>query len=163
MIGSLLPDLDTCISDYASHGRRTGGADLLGFELRGILYAFPASSVARVSPMPELSPLPLSPSWLAGLVSCRGETAAVLDLSELLTGDRSSPGPEFRLAILKGPPGHIPWAFFGREMREFSLPASADAPEPDRRGLHLFKTYSVGHLQITVLDPDAILASLNIE
>jgi hypothetical protein len=84
-------------------------------------------------------------------------------MSELLIGDRSSPDPEFRLAILKGSPGHIPWAFFAREMREISLPASADVAQPDRPGLHLFHTYLVDDVQIKVLDPDAILSSLNIE
>ena len=161
MLGSLLPTSDAGFTEPATPERRSRGEQLLGFEIRGDLYAFPASSVAHVLPMPELFPLPLSPSWLAGIVSCRGEPIAVLDLSELLTGDRSSPPPDSRLALLKTSPGDIPWAFFAQEIREFSLPSTL-APQIIRPGLHLFRTSSVGDLLIKVLDPDAVLSSLNI-
>lgn len=161
MLGAFLPTPDAGFAKPATPECRSRGEHLLGFELRGDLYALPASSVTHVFPMPELFTLPLSPSWLAGIVSCRGEPAAVLDLSELLTGDRSSPVPDSRLALLKASPGDVPWAFFAQEIREFSLPSSL-ASQINRPGLHLFHTSSVGDLQIKVLDPDAILSSLNI-
>ena len=41
--------------------------------------ALPIESVGEVMPVPEMSPVPMAPAWVAGIVSVRGEVVPVVD------------------------------------------------------------------------------------
>jgi purine-binding chemotaxis protein CheW len=60
------------------------GEELLTFRLGDDEYSVPAHYVREVQPLGEITPLPFTPAFLAGLVNVRGRLLAVLDLRPLL-------------------------------------------------------------------------------
>jgi purine-binding chemotaxis protein CheW len=50
------------------------------FRIDGMRLAVLLTSVERVVRMVEVTPVPQSPDWVAGIVNCRGEPVPVLDL-----------------------------------------------------------------------------------
>lgn len=66
-------------------------------------FAVPASSVREIASMPRLTHVPLAPPALLGLGSVRGETLAILSLSELVDpGGGEDPGEARQLLVLDG-------------------------------------------------------------
>lgn len=54
--------------------------EVVEFELSGERYAFELSQVREVCALRELTPVPCTPDFLAGIVNLRGEILAVIDL-----------------------------------------------------------------------------------
>ena len=48
--------------------------------------ALPIERVGEVIPVPEMSPVPTAPSWVAGIISVRGEVVPVVDLGMRVRG-----------------------------------------------------------------------------
>ncbi|WP_437204457.1 chemotaxis protein CheW [Planctomicrobium sp. SH664] len=46
-------------------------------------YLLPVQNVREVAPLEQISPVPGSPKWIRGVVQCRGEILALLDLGRL--------------------------------------------------------------------------------
>lgn len=65
-------------------------APYLIFKLHRSQYAVPSSLVQRIIWLPELTPLPESPSSIVGVVNLRGRLVAVMDLCERM-GHRKQP------------------------------------------------------------------------
>ena len=56
------------------------GMDCLVFTLAGERYAVPTDDVDDVQPLRDLTPLPLTPPFLRGIVNVRGQLIGVIDL-----------------------------------------------------------------------------------
>ena len=48
--------------------------------------ALPIEAVGEVLPIPSMAPVPMSPDWVAGIVSVRGEVVTVIDTARRLLG-----------------------------------------------------------------------------
>jgi chemotaxis signal transduction protein len=66
--------------------------ELLYFQIRGAPYAIALETIADVSPVGPIHPVPLSPPAVLGLAERRGRAIAVIDLPTLL----DAPGPQER-------------------------------------------------------------------
>ena len=56
--------------------------DAVEFELAGEKYAIPLGQVLAVSELKELTPVPCTPAFIAGIVNLRGEIRTVIDLKK---------------------------------------------------------------------------------
>ncbi len=66
----------------------------------GARYAVPMADVAEVIPVPRVTRVPATPTWLTGVVNWRGRVLAVVDLRPVI-GDPMSPLPSSaRLLVL---------------------------------------------------------------
>ena len=66
----------------------------------GARYAVPMADVAEVIPVPRVTRVPGTPTWLTGVVNWRGRVLAVVDLRPVI-GDPMSPLPSSaRLLVL---------------------------------------------------------------
>ncbi|TPV97002.1 MAG: chemotaxis protein CheW [Myxococcales bacterium FL481] len=62
------------------------------FSVAGDLYGVPVSHVSEVLLGGELTPIPLAPPRVSGLLNLRGEVITAVDLHWLLTGQRGQSG-----------------------------------------------------------------------
>lgn len=76
---------------------------LLVFEAGGQTYGLDARRVVQVAPYPACTPLPHAPPYVAGLVTWRGSTLPVIDLSALLGGAPARPLLSTRLVVIRYP------------------------------------------------------------
>lgn len=61
-------------------GRSAGAAPAwMLLDIGGERFALPIEQVGEVLPVPELSPVPMTPAWLAGIADVRGTVIPVLD------------------------------------------------------------------------------------
>lgn len=81
---------------------RIDGTEVLAFHCAGERYAFGTAWVARVMPMPVLTPIPNVPAFIAGVTVCDGEVFAVLDLRMLLALPLSDLAEPAALIVLDG-------------------------------------------------------------
>ena len=73
------------------------------FELPPDRYALDVSQVVEVLPMIRVKPVPQSPPGVAGLVTYRGVSVPVVDLSELMLGRPTSARLSTRLIVVHYP------------------------------------------------------------
>jgi chemotaxis-related protein WspB len=76
----------------------------LVFESGGERYALDASAVVEVIPRVTLRPVPLAPSWIAGLLRYHGTAVPVVDLGALLTGQTCRPYLSTRIVVVRHRP-----------------------------------------------------------
>jgi chemotaxis signal transduction protein len=69
------------------------------FKAAGTRFALPARDVDEITPLVELSPLPGSPAYVAGLMNHRGRGLPVADLTMLLAGRGSRPWASTRILV----------------------------------------------------------------
>lgn len=67
----------------------SGGPAWMLLDIAGKRYALEIEAVGEVLPVPELSPLPMTPDWVPGIADVRGEVVAVVDAG-LRLGARAS-------------------------------------------------------------------------
>lgn len=67
-----------------------GGPAWMLLDIAGKRYALAIEAVGEVLPVPELSPLPMTPDWVPGIADVRGEVVAVVDAGLRLGGRASS-------------------------------------------------------------------------
>jgi purine-binding chemotaxis protein CheW len=65
-------------------GAQTGMAKLVCFLLHGQEYAAPIGEVVETLAVRPITPVFLTPDWVAGIMNLRGDVVAVLDLARLL-------------------------------------------------------------------------------
>ena len=77
---------------------------LVCFELRQQELAFPIADVRETLPLKPISQVFLTPPWLAGIFSLRGEIVPAIDLGVLLGLPRTVVGDDARIVVVeKGP------------------------------------------------------------
>ena len=76
---------------------------LLTFQAGGQVYGLDARSVVQVAPFPTCTPLPHAPAFVAGLITWRGCTVPVIDISVLLENTPSRPLLSTRLVVIDYP------------------------------------------------------------
>jgi len=74
--------------------------NLACFEARGQLYALEVSQVREVVRYQEITPLPMAPALIEGVIDLRGRVIPVVDLSRLLGGDRTEDTLKARIVVL---------------------------------------------------------------
>lgn len=78
----------------------TAGASRLGVQAGRDLWLVDLTEAGEVVPVPKLAPVPLTRSWLRGLVNVRGNLYSVLDFSEFLGGEATPLASESRILLL---------------------------------------------------------------
>ena len=76
---------------------------LLTFQAGGQTYGLDARNVIQVAPYPTCTSLSHAPAYVAGLVTWRGRTVPVIDLSALLEGTPARPLLSTRLLVIDYP------------------------------------------------------------
>ena len=74
--------------------------NLACFEARGQLYALEVSQVREVVRYQEITPLPMAPALIEGVIDLRGRVIPVVDLSRLLGGDCTEDTLKARIVVL---------------------------------------------------------------
>jgi purine-binding chemotaxis protein CheW len=82
-------------------GGRAGAEKLVCFYLGGQEYGAPITDVKETMLVRPITPVFLTPSWLAGIINLRGDVVAVLDLAQLLGQPASTIDDESRIVILQ--------------------------------------------------------------
>ncbi len=92
--------------------KRSEMLQVVCFLLDGDEYGVPIAEVKETIALRPLTPLPLVPDFIAGVISLRGEVVAVLDLGRLLglpsRMRRAAFGPDARIVILRVTSGGRP-------------------------------------------------------
>ena len=78
-----------------------GGEELVVVTTADRDHALPAARVLEVLPMVALTPLPLAPAWLAGVLDLRGTAVPVIDLRERLGLAAPPPGLDAQILIVE--------------------------------------------------------------
>lgn len=83
---------DSAVPDESATTRHAGGAGpgWMSVRVAGVALALPIEIVGEVVPTPTLSAVPMVPSWVAGIVSIRGEVVPVVDPGARLFGRPAS-------------------------------------------------------------------------
>ncbi|HUF11788.1 MAG TPA: chemotaxis protein CheW [Longimicrobiales bacterium] len=83
---------DRPVPGESSTTRLTGGAapGWMSVRVAGVTFALPIETVGEVVPTPTVSAVPMVPSWVAGIVSIRGEVVPVVDPGARLFGRPAS-------------------------------------------------------------------------
>ena len=76
------------------------------FELARERYAIDASKVVEVLPLLRIRSVPHPPAGVAGLITYRGASLPVVDLSEVMMGRPATPSLTTRLIVVQYPDAH---------------------------------------------------------
>lgn len=147
------------LSRPAVQDEERGGQDgLLVLRLGGESHGLPVAAVREVLSRPQVTPLPLAPSFLAGLLNLRGEIVAALDLRALLGIE---PAGEAGCAVVVRH-GALEAALLVEEASEVVW-ARADQREavvatvPHERAPFFYGAYRIGSRLITAVEVSAVL------
>jgi purine-binding chemotaxis protein CheW len=77
---AILRERAKALARRADTGQAEPAIELLEFGIGGQAYGIETSHLAGVLPLRQLTPLPGTPSFIAGIVNLRGRVTAVLDL-----------------------------------------------------------------------------------
>jgi len=77
-----------------------GQMSLACFELRGRFFGIDVASVREVVRSQRVTPLPLAPPLIEGVVELRSGVVPVVDLGRALGGECIDPGPDTRIVLL---------------------------------------------------------------
>lgn len=75
--------------------------NLACFEVKGRLYALDVSQVREIVRMAEITPLPMSPDLIEGVVELRDGLVPVIDLGRALGGELCTVDSNTRIAVLE--------------------------------------------------------------
>lgn len=87
----------------AAGGEPGQGIEVIEFGLCGERYALESEWVREVFPLTELTPLPCTPAFVAGIVSVRGEIVSVIDLRRFFGLSAAGLADLNRVIILEAP------------------------------------------------------------
>lgn len=87
----------------------------------------PSALVAEISVLTKLTPLPLSPNWVLGVMSWRSRPVPVCDLARFW-GPPVTPGEKSRLVVFYPLPGRKPTEFFALITSAEPQPRTVDTP-----------------------------------
>ena len=74
--------------------------NLACFETDGRIYALDVSQVREIVRHQEITPLPMAPTLIEGVIDLRGAVIPVIDLSRVLGGERSATTSDSRIVVL---------------------------------------------------------------
>lgn len=74
--------------------------NLACFETEGRLYALDVSQVREIVRSQEVTPLPMAPKLIEGVIDLRGAVIPVIDLSRVLGGSRAEETTQSRIVVL---------------------------------------------------------------
>lgn len=137
---------------------RGAGFEALVFALGSEQYALPSAQVQEVRVLDQLTPLPGTPSFIAGLINVRGRIVPVLDPRPLFGLPVSGQAPDTAL-LLAGGAGQVGLLVTSRPSIRW-LPTSPLGPLPAGAppGLDAAFVRGVTPDLVIVLDADRLLA-----
>jgi chemotaxis signal transduction protein len=171
---------DFSSGDASARGSREGGGgpsvhrlhrDIGAFWLGKNCYGIDISLVGEVVEVDALAPVPLAPGPVRGLFNLRGTPVALVDPTRMLTlpeppmSDEARPGRPLNALVLRTESVLIGLLIRRMEMvitrgkGIFSAAEASDAEHPAVAGF--LEIGERGGLTVTVLDADAVLASVN--
>lgn len=74
--------------------------NLACFEVKGQAYALDVSQVKEIVRFQEITPLPLAPALIEGVIDLRGAVIPVIDLERMLAGGRTEETAQSRIVVL---------------------------------------------------------------
>ncbi|MPZ46153.1 MAG: chemotaxis protein CheW [Betaproteobacteria bacterium] len=95
-------DSDASGATEGAHGGSTvaGDGSRLGIQLGDDHWLIDLADVNEVIPVPELTEVPFTRHWFAGVTSIRGNPVAVVDLNAFFGGAQTEAGERARLAVV---------------------------------------------------------------
>jgi purine-binding chemotaxis protein CheW len=78
-----------------------GQANLACFEVGGRLYAFEVSQLREIVRWQEITPLPMAPELIEGVIDLRGAVIPVIDLGRALGGDAVNVSTQARIVVIE--------------------------------------------------------------
>jgi len=133
-------------------------APYLIFGLHGSLYAVTALAVCEIISLPELTPLPESPAFVAGVINLRGKVVPIIDLNARLGYSRQSYQTSDSVIILED--GSTPIGIIVNEVRRVqsiasehieALPASSAAAQTEESEGHFLNGIAKVDAEIILL------------
>ena len=91
-------------ADEAGRGATAGGASFVNlacFEVQGRVYALDVAHVREIVRTREVTPLPMSPALIEGVVELRDGVVPVIDLGRSLGTEACRLGEQARIAVLE--------------------------------------------------------------
>lgn len=91
-------------SDLGSRSAGSSSGSLVNlacFEVKGRVYALDVAHVREIVRTQEITPLPMSPALIEGVVELRDGVVPVIDLGRALGGERCELDHEARIAVLE--------------------------------------------------------------
>ena len=91
-------------ADLAARGVTSSGTNLVNlacFEVKGRVYALDVAHVREIVRTQEITPLPMSPALIEGVVELRDGVVPVIDLGRALGGDPCEVSDKARIAVLE--------------------------------------------------------------
>lgn len=76
------------------------GTEMVEFVLSGENYAFASTAIREIYPVKEITPLPCTPPFVAGIINLRGQILSVLDLKQLFGLPRNTQSVSNRVLII---------------------------------------------------------------
>ena len=96
-----LRKFQTDLAQRLAHARAEPvSAARLGVQCGSGLWLIDLSEAGEIMPLPELTPVPLTRPWYAGVANARGTLVSVVDFSGFATGYTTPRGPENRLVLV---------------------------------------------------------------
>jgi purine-binding chemotaxis protein CheW len=134
------------------------GFDVIGFSLGSEHYAIEAAHVREVYPAMELTPIPCTPRFVAGVINVRGDILAVIDLKayfEIPMPEGSESGDVVIVEVGDSLFGILVDSAIGLSFVSFS---DLQSPLPSLSGIRKDSTRGVTSGQLIVLDIPRMLA-----
>jgi chemotaxis signal transduction protein len=158
------PADDAWHSALASDERPQAARALLEVSLGEARFGVDFASVLETGRVPDLTRVPNTPAWVAGVAEVRGEVLAVLDLAAFLGLNGKDAGAG-RLVVVRGPSGTPVGLRVTRLHALASVPASSirELATPVAASLSRFVTGVVSRERapMTLLDLDLVLAEMS--
>lgn len=136
----------------------------LVFELDAAWYAMPLSNVVELQHVPDISAIPRTPYWLAGVTNLRGTVVSVVDLRLFLGLPPADFGWSRRLVVIRATEGEMRTALVvdrvvGIRQLNSSDPAQRGAFSCETGSEYLETIAGLGNQMVGLLDVEKLLAS----
>ena len=135
---------------------------LVAFHLRDQEFGLPIESVRETLRVPPITRVFLTPTWLAGIFSLRGEIVPAIDIALWFGMPPTSVTDESRLVVLRH--ATTPVGILATRLAELRTVSASDLSEPPST-LSLEQAALLSKVAVTesgtvrILDPEAILSS----
>lgn len=144
-----------------------GGQQFLGFTLGGDMHALRIQQVREILGLSQMTPLPLTPAFVLGVMNLRGIVVPVIDLGARLGLGPATPGRRSCVVLVDAPPGDdgkpLVMGVLVDAVHEVFRARDEDMEAPPRLGMHVPGHFVQGIVRlrgraITELDLSSVLA-----
>jgi purine-binding chemotaxis protein CheW len=134
------------------------GLEVIVFMLAQEKYAIELKHVREVYPLRDLTPVPCTPSFVAGIINIRGQVISVVDVKEFFDLPKTDPTELFKVLVVKN--DHVEFGIMSDEiMGEQKIPLDQiEADMPVLRGIREGYVRGVTKEPLVILDGEKLLS-----